>query len=193
MPRTSDSRQRMVRSAAQLVRRQGYAATGWRQVVTASTAPWGSQAHHFPGGKEQLVAEAVTLSGARFERLLQAAMADAHPAEAVQLWADVAASELAVSDWADGCPVATVALETAHTSEVMSTACAAAFQSWQDVLRRAMTNRGLTEADAASLSMLTLSAIEGALLLSRANRSAEPLRVVGRELQALLLARIPGP
>ncbi|HEY4854618.1 MAG TPA: TetR/AcrR family transcriptional regulator, partial [Streptosporangiaceae bacterium] len=68
MPRTTDTRQRMVCSAARLLRRQGYAATGWRQVVADSATPWGSQAHHFPGGKEQLAAEAITLSGASYER-----------------------------------------------------------------------------------------------------------------------------
>src|SRR6266702_119544 len=106
MPRITDTRQRMIRATARLMRRQGYAATGWRQVVADSATPWGSQFHHFPGGKEQLAAEAVAS------------------------WVELAAAELEASGWADGCPVATVALETAHTSAVLAGACRAALGSW---------------------------------------------------------------
>src|SRR5690242_13146889 len=116
MPRTTDSRDRMIRTTAKLLRRQGYAATGWREVVATSKTPWGSQAHHFPGGKEQLAAEAIGRSGAAYERLLRGALADGKPSDAVKAWCEVAAVELERSGWADGCPIATVALETAHTS-----------------------------------------------------------------------------
>src|SRR4051794_28489646 len=117
MPRQSDTRHRMERTAAQLLRRQGYAATTWRQVVAESGTPWGSQAHFFPDGKQQLVVAAVGAAGRSYERLLRAALADGHPAEAIRLWTQVAADQLEASGWADGCPVATVALETAHVSD----------------------------------------------------------------------------
>src|ERR1700693_856256 len=94
MPRITDTRQRMIRTTARLMRLQGYAATGWRQVVAESETPWGSQAHHFPGGKEQLAAEAVTLAGARFERLLRGRVEGIHPATFVEQWATLAATEL---------------------------------------------------------------------------------------------------
>ena len=82
MPRTTDTRRRMLRTAAQLFRRQGYAATGWRQVVADSATPWGSQSHHFPGGKEQLAVEAIGRSAASYERLLRAAFDEATPGDA---------------------------------------------------------------------------------------------------------------
>src|SRR3954447_23041882 len=123
MPRVSDTRDRMVRSAARLMRRQGYAATSWRQVVADSETPWGSQAHFFPGGKQQLTTAALERSGQAYERLLRGAFARLHPADAVDAWLEVAATELERSGWADGCPVATVALETAHQSEALAGAC----------------------------------------------------------------------
>src|SRR5687768_1615300 len=106
MPRTTDTRVRMLRTAATLFRRQGYAATGWRQVVAESETPWGSQAHHFPGGKPQLATEALARAGSSYERMLRAALADAHPADAIAAWAEVAAGQLEASGWADGCPIA---------------------------------------------------------------------------------------
>ena len=87
----------------------------WRQVVAESGAPWGSQAHHFPGGKQQLAAEAVAIAGSAYERMLRAALESSHPADAVLAWADLAARQLEASGWVDGCPVATVALEEAAT------------------------------------------------------------------------------
>src|SRR5262249_59639682 len=85
--------------------------------------PWGSRAHHSPGGKEQLAAEAIALSGAGYERMLRGALGGAHPAVAVRAWAEAAAAALESSQWVDGCPVATVALETAHTSDALPLPC----------------------------------------------------------------------
>jgi TetR/AcrR family transcriptional repressor of lmrAB and yxaGH operons len=181
----------MVRTAADLFRRQGYAATGWRQVVADSATPWGSQAHHFPGGKEQLATEAVALAGARYERLLRLALTDTHPADAVAIWAEVAATELEASGWADGCPVATVALETAHTSDALAVACAGTLTGWRTALTESILERGVAQSDAAGLATLILAGIEGALVLARASRDAQPLRIVGRELELVLRARIP--
>lgn len=189
MPRITDSRTRMLKTAAQLLRRQGYAATGWRQVVTDSHTPWGSVKYHFPGGKEQLAAEAVTLAGSSWERMLRAALADGHPADAISRWTETAARELEASSWADGCPVATVALETAHSSDTLATACDAALTSWHTALSDALEARDVTAAEATSLATLVLAGIEGALLLARARRNAEPLRLVGHELAQLLRNR----
>jgi TetR/AcrR family transcriptional repressor of lmrAB and yxaGH operons len=191
MPRVTDTRPRMIRSAARLLRRQGYAATGWRQVVADSETPWGSQAHHFPGGKEQLATEALADAGARYARRLRAGLADLHPAEAVAAWADAAAHELEASGWADGCPIATVALETAATSEALAHTCAAALASWRTALVEAMVRCGLPASEAPGLATLVLAAIEGALLLARAERDPEPLHLVGAELGLVLRARIP--
>ena len=173
------------------MRRQGYAATGWRQVVADSATPWGSQFHHFPGGKEQLAAEAIALAGHRYEQLLRAALHASHPADAVASWVELAAAELEASSWADGCPVATVTLETAHTSTVLAGACQAALGSWHAAITEALTARGIADADAVRLASLVLAGIEGGLLLARAYRSPEPLRAVGDELTAILHARIP--
>jgi TetR/AcrR family transcriptional repressor of lmrAB and yxaGH operons len=191
MPRVTDTRQRMIRTTARLMRRQGYAATGWRQVIADSATPWGSQAHHFPGGKEQLAAEAVALAGHRYEQLLRAALDGRHPADAVAGWVELAAAELEASGWADGCPVATITLETAHASAALGDACQAALGSWRAAITEAIKARGTDSAEALQLATLVLAGMEGALLLARAYRSAEPLHAVGNELAALLRSRIP--
>src|SRR5258708_31726541 len=56
-------RERMVRSAAQLIRRKGVSGTGLREIVVEADAPRGSLQHYFPGGKEELVSDALLWAG----------------------------------------------------------------------------------------------------------------------------------
>ena len=68
-------RDRMVRSAAQLIRRKGVSGTGMREIVIEADAPRGSLQHYFPGGKEELVSDALLWMGGvaarRVERSLR--------------------------------------------------------------------------------------------------------------------------
>src|SRR5437660_55171 len=73
----ASTRERIVDASAELFRRQGYAATGIKQIVTEAQAPFGSIYHHFPGGKEQLGAEAIRTSGKLYELLIPAVFAPA--------------------------------------------------------------------------------------------------------------------
>lgn len=180
----------MVRAAARLFRAQGYAATGWRQVIAESGAPWGSQAHFFPGGKEELAVAALGLAAAQVERGMRAVTRAVHPADAVERWAAGAAAALEAAGWSDGCPVATVALEMAHTSDALAGASAAAFGSWREVLSDAIAAHGASAEEAAALGTLVLAGLEGGMVLARAARDPEPLHTVGRELAAVLRGRV---
>jgi TetR/AcrR family transcriptional repressor of lmrAB and yxaGH operons len=159
--------------------------------VAESEAPWGSQAHHFPGGKEQLAVDALTLAGGRYERLLRGALDGTHPADAVAGWSEVAAAELERSGWVDGCPVATVTLEMAASSDALAATARDVFASWRRPFVESMVARGLASDEAASLATVVLAGIEGALLLARAAHDGEPLRTVGAELATLLRTRLP--
>jgi TetR/AcrR family transcriptional repressor of lmrAB and yxaGH operons len=182
----------MVAAAAHLLRTRGYAATGWRRVVAESGAPWGSQAHHFPRGKEQLAADALAVAAERVTRGLQRLADGPHPADAVLRWAEQAAAELGASGYAAGCPVATVVLERAHSSDVLAGAGSAAFDAWRDALAAGMVRHGAADAEARALATVVLAGVEGGLLLARAARDPGPLRTVAAELAALLRARLPG-
>lgn len=180
----------MLDAAADLLRRQGYSATGWRQVVAESGTPWGSQWHHFPGGKEQLAAEALARASSDYLHALQAAFGSMHPADAVLAWAKAAGGLLSQSDWSHGCPLATVTLETAHESDALAEVCEQAFMSWSAALADAFVDRGMARREASRLATVVLAAVEGALMLARARRNAEPLRTVAREMAALIHERI---
>lgn len=172
----------MVATAASLFQRQGYAATGWRQVVAVSETPWGSQSHHFPGGKEELAADALRRAGASYERLVRQAFADGDPVQAITMWASLAATVLEASDWAEGCPVATVTLEMAHDSDDIGGTCREVFASWRTAIADGLVAAGIGGDRVDRLATFVLASIEGALLLARAERDGAPLLAVGEEM-----------
>jgi len=173
-----DTRQRIVEASAELIRNQGYAATGVKQIVAAARAPFGSLYHFFPGGKEELAAEAIGLSGALYLELLPAVF-DPVPdlGAAVRAFFSGAAEHLRATDYADACPIATVALEVSSTSEPLRRACATVFDSWIDAGVERLVARGLPEAKARELVVGVIAALEGAFVLCRALRSTEALTV----------------
>jgi TetR/AcrR family transcriptional repressor of lmrAB and yxaGH operons len=187
MVRRTDTRQRMLDTAADLFQTQGYHATGLTQLTTAGGAPKGSLYFHFPGGKEQLAAEAVRLSSERTGALLTAILTDApDPATGIDRAVDALASFLAGSDFQRGCPLATVALDAAAASEPIRAACADGYASWHSVLAGYFAAQGLAGERADELATIALAAIEGGLLLARTRRDLAPLRAVATHLHATL-------
>ncbi|MFF4017297.1 TetR/AcrR family transcriptional regulator [Streptomyces sp. NPDC001843] len=186
-------RERMVFSAAQLIRREGVAATGMREVAAHAEAPRGSLQHYFPGGKEQLVNEAVgwagRYAGNRVARFL-AALPEPTPsglfAEMVRQWTD----EYRTAGFSGGCPVAAATVDCAESTESTRQAAAAAFATWTRPVARALTDMGVPENRAGALATLMISSLEGAILLARAEQDVRALTTVARELGPLLDAAV---
>jgi AcrR family transcriptional regulator len=185
----SSTRERIVDASAELMRRQGYSATGVKQIVTEARAPFGSLYHFFPGGKEQLGAEAIRVSGALYEQLIPIVFDPAPDLpSAVRAFFAGAAEHLRETDYEDACPIATVALEVSSSSETMREACADVFESWIVAGVARHEGAGLSEAAARELTIFMVAALEGAFVLARAARSTEALEISG-ELVAQAVER----
>jgi AcrR family transcriptional regulator len=183
------TRERIVDASAELMSRQGYAATGVKQIVTQAQAPFGSLYHHFPGGKEELGTEAIRVSGALYELLIPAIFDPAPDlVSAVRAFFAGAAEHLRETGYEDACPIATVALEVSSSSEAMRIACAEVFESWIAAGLPRFTAAGLSAPRARELVIAMISALEGAFVLARASRSTEALAVAG-ELMAAAVQR----
>lgn len=177
----------MLATAADLFHRQGYHATGLNQLLSVGGAPKGSLYFHFPGGKEQLAAEALTLSASRMCEALRAGLAEApNPAAAVEAVAELLAAALKDSDFRGGCPLSLVAMDAAADSEPIRTACADGYASWLEVIARALERHGAQPEIAERLATVVLAGIEGGLLLARTTRDVAPLRAVARHLQTTI-------
>ncbi|HEV2638830.1 MAG TPA: TetR/AcrR family transcriptional regulator [Actinocrinis sp.] len=186
-------RERMVYSAAQLIRRDGVAATGLREVAEHAGAPRGSLQHYFPGGKEQLVNEAVAWSGRyaakRIARAL-AALPRPTPGDLLAAMAQQWIDECLSSGFSYGCPVAAAVVDWADSVPSTRTAVAAALGTWRGPVAEALTAMGVPAERAAGLAVLMISSIEGALLFVRSEKDVSALETVVRELRPLLDASV---
>ncbi|MYT72466.1 MULTISPECIES: TetR/AcrR family transcriptional regulator [unclassified Streptomyces] len=188
----SDTRARIQRAAAVLFRRHGYAATGLKRIATAADAPFGSIYHFFPGGKQQLAEDMIRTSGAEYGRLVMALLDSvSDPVGSLVHAFEAAADDLAAADYADACPIGTVALEVASSNDELRAATAEVFAEWVATAARWFGRWVDEPSTARSLAYSMVMMLEGAFMLSRAARDPEPLRVAGRSMAALLLAAFP--
>ncbi|WP_031482938.1 TetR/AcrR family transcriptional regulator [Streptomyces bicolor] len=186
-----DTRTRIQDAATALFRRNGYSGTGLKRIATEAEAPFGSIYHFFPGGKQQLAEETIRTSGAAYGQLVLALLDSVpDPVESITHAFEAAADDLAATDYADACPIATVALEVASTNEVLRVATADVFAEWvragEQWFERWVSDRNRARSLAYSLIMM----LEGAFVLSRAARDPEPLRVAGRSVAEMLRTAI---
>jgi AcrR family transcriptional regulator len=188
------TRQRIIDASATLMRRQGYEATGMKEIVTAASAPFGSVYHFFPGGKEQLGAETIRWSGAEYAKLLAAALdSSPDPAGGVRAFFDGAAEHLVATGYADACPIATIALEMSSHSEILRRACAEVFEMWIAEGTRRFTAYGVPPGAARRLTVQMLALLEGAFVLCRAAHDTEALRVAADTAAGLFSAALARP
>ncbi len=181
-------RERMVVSAALLIRERGAQATAMSNVLKHSGAPRGSAYHYFPGGRMQLLEEATDYAGAYIaEKISGAESAVGLLDELVGMYRQ----QLIRSDYRAGCPIVAVTVEAGdpdspdRTSKLIEHA-AAAFARWTDLIGRRLIAEGVEAARAEELSMLVTTSIEGAIIVARASRDVKPLDLIGRQLRALL-------
>jgi TetR/AcrR family transcriptional repressor of lmrAB and yxaGH operons len=182
----------IVRAAATLFRRNGYAATGINEIVEVSGAPKGSLYHYFPGGKDQIAEAAVRFAGAGVVATLEK-LAQEHQTAASMIrgYCRLLAGWMAKSGFRDGCPIATTLLESAPQSAGVATAGREAFAGWCAVIARALVRDGFGNSEARRLSMLAVCSIEGALILARVEASAQPIDDVAKSLGAALQMKMP--
>jgi TetR/AcrR family transcriptional repressor of lmrAB and yxaGH operons len=180
------ARDRIVRSAAELVRQRGVHGVGLRQIVAHADGPRGSLQRYFPGGKTQLITEALNLAAAEVldeteSELIEAAnLADAIDAIFAP-WRQV----LVDSNFTLGCPVAATVVDASGDDQLRQEARTLLAQM-QDSVREALVRFGVPKSTADDDASVLLAALEGALILSRANQSTQPLDTMQRFLTSSL-------
>ena len=183
---TTDTRTRMINSAALLLREHGVAGTSIARVLEHSKGPRGSVQFHFPGGKAQLLTEALVWAGGLISKVLsQAQTRGDTPAHVVHAICEHYKRQLADSDFRAGCPVGAVAQE-AFADPRLGTSVAGVVDDWATRLTAVLANAGHDDTDASDLAILCISSIEGAITLARVQRSTTPLEIVQERLIPLL-------
>ncbi|PJE22932.1 MAG: TetR family transcriptional regulator [Mycobacterium sp.] len=178
----------MLISAAHVMRERGAAGVTIDSVLARSGAPRGSVYHHFPEGRNQILTEALRYAGDSITANIDNAVdrgAKALLREFVEFWERL----LTECDFTAGCPVVAAAIGSADDELELSTEAGLILGRWCTALSRAFVTDGFDDADAASLAVMSISALEGAIVLCRSTRSVIPLRQVGDQLEFLIKAR----
>jgi AcrR family transcriptional regulator len=185
-------RERMVISAALLIRERGAQPTAIADVLEHSGAPRGSAYHYFPGGRTQLLCEAIDYSG----EYVAAKIANADCGlDALDGLVAYYRKQLLRSDYRAGCPVVAVTVEAGDPAKqdqatpVIDRA-AAAFTRWTDLIAQRLVADGVSADRADELAMLSTTAIEGAIIVARASRDLKPLDLVHGQLRDMVAAEM---
>jgi hypothetical protein len=101
-----------------------------------------------------------------------------------------AAETLVETDYADACPIATVALEVSSVDEELRGACADVFSAWIEGGTARFAEAGIPADRARLLVIQMLAGLEGAFVLSRALRSTEPVEAAGEAAAAAIAAAL---
>lgn len=179
----------MLGGAADLLSRRGVGGVSIRSLADHSGTPLGSTYHFFPGGKQQLVAEAVRHAGDRVDRMLHAAL-EAGPVVGLERFIGAWRAILVDSGFETGCPVLSVAVtESRQGDGARGVELAdAAFTTWQSTLAASLHTSGCGKERARQLALLVVTAVEGAIVLCRAAGSIAPLDEIERVLLPLVRA-----
>ncbi|MFA4081768.1 TetR/AcrR family transcriptional regulator [Mycobacteroides salmoniphilum] len=188
----ADTRDRIVAATCELFRRQGMTGTGLKQIAQSAGAPFGSIYHFFPGGKAQLADEAIRTAGGMYRDLVLTLFDQGGPdlTATIRTAFAAAADNLIATDYADACPIATIALEVASTDDLLRQATADVFTDWIDRGAEHISGSGLPYEVRRRLMLGFITSLEGAFVLSRALRSPEPLLAAGETVAAAVAAAL---
>ncbi len=182
------TRTRMLISAAEVLRERGAAGVTIDEVLARSGAPRGSVYHHFPEGRNQILTEALRYAGEAITEVIDEAAAKGGlylVARFVDFWEGL----LVESDFTAGCPVVAAAIGSADDEPQLTTVAGSIFSHWRDALTGAFAADGFEHADAASLAIMCIASLEGAVVLCRSTRSVDPLRDVAQQVEFLIKSR----
>lgn len=183
----------MLEATARLLRERGYSGTSLNDILAASDAPRGSLYHHFPGGKDELVAEVTSNSIDQVTNALTAIMQNEHkPSQAIRRIFTATAAMLRENDFTQGCPIAPIVLDGTRDVPQLGELCRRAFATWIGIIAAGFERAGIPPKRARSLAMLVESALEGLMVIARATADTRPLDAVVEELASLLDDAVPG-
>lgn len=190
----SDTRDRLIETTARLLQERGYHGTALGDVLAESGAPRGSLYFHFPGGKDELVADA-TRGGieAVTENLREGLARGASPARAVRLLLEASAAALVANDFRFGSPTAPLVLDGLEPGSPIVALARDAYQTWIGLFEATLVSAGLPPRRAHALATIVEASFEGLLIIARARRDIAPMLAGARELEATIAEALPRP
>lgn len=184
------TRERMIATALRMFQEHGYHGVSWRNLVSEAGTPWGSIAHHFPGGKLELAVAVVESGGKAVNDLICHCIAKEPSIDKVIVaWFGHTARHMEQSGFQLGCPVASIAGSIAPEIPAIIEASSKAFKTWETTLANSF-NQSLTKTRARKLSANIVTLLEGGIVHARIRKSKTPLEEAAKIAQQLVLDSI---
>ena len=193
MPRNSDAKSRLIKTAGHLFRAKGYSAVGLAEILSESGAPKGSFYHHFPGGKEELALAVIDKAGSYIIEIIDQAFENSiSVADGVDTLVDNIALSFEKSGFQLGCPVTAFITELTPTNDAFRKKTNQVLESWiermlfhSDRLAPGNIEKQRFEAGFRALLM----ALEGAWIVCRVSKTLEPMLLSKQVFRRMVQAR----
>ncbi|MER8964956.1 TetR family transcriptional regulator C-terminal domain-containing protein [Mesorhizobium sp. M0633] len=174
-------REKLLDAGFKTIWNSGYSSAGVRDIVAAADARPGSFTNHFVS-KEAFTGEVLDRYFAYVSGLVEQALArdGTPPVGRLRRYLEIITSKLEAHDWARGCMIGNLSLETAAHSEALRLQLVAIFERWRkpfaECIAEGQAAGDITDAfDAEDLADFLLSSWQGAMLRMKVERSPEPL------------------
>ncbi|MEM9550680.1 MAG: TetR/AcrR family transcriptional regulator [Pseudomonadota bacterium] len=180
---TLPTKDRLIRTAAELFRTRGYNGVGLSELLTAAKSPKGSLYHHFPNGKSDLAIAASTWAS---DQMLRTIAASFGSATSFQDGATTLCHKLAklfdLSNQWDGCPVSATLFEGPDNQAFLDHATHL-FEGWISEVAHHAERLGMAPDEAREAADSLYILVQGGWLLARTRRSSDVLRFLPKKLR----------
>ena len=194
-----NTRDHLLQVGLRRIRTMGYASTGVKEILDEADVPKGSFYHHF-ASKEDFAKEVLELYVRGEEERAEKVLRDGKgsPLKRLRRYFEELIDVYGPTATISGCMMGNLSLEMADHSDSIQSLLHESFSNWQTgvagVLQEAIDRGDLAKSNKPQeLAAFLLNSYEGALLRSRADRSAKPLETFMDFAFTVLLRKVePG-
>lgn len=182
-----DTKSLIIDIATKLFQQKGYKGVGLNEILKACNMTKGALYHHFPNGKEELLI-------ACLQSLSEAITTDIegifnrYPTtkEAANAMMEKLIVRFETEGTITGYTFSSIVSEMASLSDPVRNACALLYKKIQDIYFHKLIADGLSADHAHAKAVMMNASIEGGIMLCLAENSAEPLRIINKQLSKIV-------
>jgi AcrR family transcriptional regulator len=180
-PKGAQTREKIVRAAAELMSERSVAQTRLEDVQAVAGVSTGQVYHYFPN-KHALVMAVIEYQTEQIVGGQEPMLAQLNDMASLRTWRDFLVEHQRRIHCVGGCPIGSLGSELAEINAPARASVAASFHRWHASILAGLQSMIATgtlpsDADADTLALEVLTALQGGLLLTQLQRDTRPLEV----------------
>lgn len=172
MSKARETKERIIKQAAELFNQQGYAGSSISDIMRATQLQKGGIYNHFQSKQELALAAFDFATAASSKRFLIAIKGKHNAVERLQAILSVFRTFVDDPPLAGGCPILNTAIESDDTNPALRDRVQKAMDTWRNLICR-IINKGISQAEirsnveADTVATIMISTLEGAVMMSK--------------------------